>query len=150
MRTSLIRGIGLAAALGSGLVGCDYSLPNETKAQLSKIKGVNISELEESINRYCKSHIPISQDYTAISTCEEERWNKTLDSIRLEKKAINLAADSTKINKAYEQGLADGKQAIRDSLVGVKVANAIKSDSAVKNLVNKLVKAAMDSILRAR
>lgn len=146
MKITGVRGIGLAAVLTSGIVGCDYSPPNETKAQLSKVKGVNASELEESINQYCKSHTTMSQDYTAISTCEEERWNKTLDSIRLEKKAINLAADSTRIKKAYEQGLAEGKQSIRDSLTKVTVA---KSDS-VQKLVTKLVKKAFDSLARAR
>lgn len=134
MRTSLVRGIGLATALAGGVVGCSNYTTDAQITNQVKSTGLNTDSLGTKINDDCWKY---KGNTSYMRNCEEDAWSMVL--IRMAEK-----------KKAYEQGLSDGKQAIRDSLVGAKVANAIKSDSAVIKLVTKFVQTALDSAKRVK
>lgn len=134
MRTSLIRGIGLAGALVGGVVGCSNYTPDAQITNQVKATGLNTDSLGTKINDDCWKY---KGNTSYMRNCEEDEWKMTL--IRMTEK-----------KKAYELGLADGKQAIRDSLVKTIVANTVQSDSAMTKLVTKLVKAAIDSSAKGK
>ena len=139
MKMSGIRGIGLATVLTGSLSGCwlsSYAPSEETVAELGSIKDVNIVKLKTGIDSYCETHTTNGKDLQPTVTCKKERWNKSLDSIRLEQKA-----------KAEFQR---GKNFVYDSLAKVNVANTVQSDSAVKKLVNKFLERALDSLAKGK